>query len=122
MTKKIYIDPANNSLKPLVLLKKITMLALALAFIGTTNPAALAAGPPESFAPLVEKVRGAVVNISATGNITSGELDEDTEANPFPPGSPFDDFFKGMRPPGQPGQPGATGVAQSHVAGVGIYY
>ncbi|MDI9408207.1 MAG: Do family serine endopeptidase [Candidatus Pacebacteria bacterium] len=55
-----------------------------------------AAAAPESFAPLVEKVRGAVVNISATG--TAADEGQSIDIPQFPMGSPFEDFFKGVKP------------------------
>ena len=49
----------------------------------------------DSFAPIVEKVRNAVVNISSTGT-----AEEQASVVPqFPPGSPFEEFFKGLKPP-----------------------
>lgn len=95
---------------------KFVILALALNIAtAPLDHAAYAAGPPDSFAPLVEKVRGAVVNISATGNVPNSELDDDTQANPFPPGSPFDDFFKGMRPPAGSGPRKATSLGSGFI-------
>lgn len=56
---------------------------------------AYAAPAPESFAPLAKKVTGAVVNISA---IQKDETARNDDQQPFPfqfpPGSPFEEFFK----------------------------
>ena len=50
---------------------------------------AFARGAPDGFADLSQKLSPAVVNVSTTQTLkrASGDL-------PFPPGSPFDDFFK----------------------------
>ncbi len=73
---------------------------------------AIARGAPESFAPLVEEVLDAVVNISA-----SQTTENRTVPLPqAPPGAPFEDFFNdffnrrgeggpNQNPPGQQGQP-----------------
>jgi serine protease Do len=80
--------------------------ALALPAAPLTAPA-IARGAPESFAPLVEDVLDAVVNISA-----SQTVDNRTVPLPqAPPGSPFEDFFndffnrRGEGGQGQQGQP-----------------
>ena len=69
-------------------------LGAGLAFVlvvATAMPSAFARGAPESFADLAEKTLPAVVNISTTQTI-------DSRAGPdrpqFPPGSPFEEFFK----------------------------
>ena len=51
----------------------------------------LAKNPPESFADLASKVSPAVVNIATTTNI--GDL-PNSQMPEFPPGSPFEEFFK----------------------------
>jgi serine protease Do len=70
------------------ILKKIITVFLVLVFF--TNPSNTQQSP-STFADLVEKLTPAVVNISATRVI-------ETKQNPFPfqfpPGSPFEDFFK----------------------------
>ncbi|RMD90761.1 MAG: serine protease, partial [Alphaproteobacteria bacterium] len=61
---------------------------------------ALARGGPDSFADLVEKLSPAVVNISTVQTVTT------RQRSPFPPGSPFEEFFDeffGQR--GRDGQP-----------------
>jgi serine protease Do len=47
-------------------------------------------GAPESFADLAEKLSPSVVNISTTTIIEQ----KSREMPSFPPGSPFEDFFK----------------------------
>jgi len=68
--------------------KKIIIIFLVLVLF--TNPSNTQQ-PPSTFADLVEKLTPAVVNISATRVI-------ETKQTPFPfqfpPGSPFEDFFK----------------------------
>jgi serine protease Do len=67
---------------------------------------ARAGGLPDTFAPLVEKVKPAVVNISTTAT-QRPQAGDDEDGGPdvpvLPPGSPFEEFFKGLRP--QQGQP-----------------
>ncbi|HLG86687.1 MAG TPA: DegQ family serine endoprotease [Alphaproteobacteria bacterium] len=69
-----------------------TALVAALSFASTDARADY----PGSFAPLVDQVKGAVVNIATTEVQTaSAEGDEEGQAQPqFPPGSPFGEFFK----------------------------
>jgi serine protease Do len=70
--------------------------ALAAAILGGSLPSGLVLAQgvaPVSFAPLVEKVAPAVVNISTSKQVKPG----DQQAMPmpqFPPGSPFEEFFK----------------------------
>ena len=55
-----------------------------------------AKGAPESFADLAEKLSPSVVNISTTTIIEQRSRDMPS----FPPGSPFEDFFKQFEKPG----------------------
>lgn len=84
-------------------------LALIAALLGTT--AAQARSAPESFADLAERLLPAVVNISTTQTIKRGEGGPDLPN--FPPGSPFEDFFKDFfdknRPEGRPRQTQSLG-------------
>jgi len=70
------------------ILKKIITVFLVLVFFTNSSNTQQ---PPSTFADLVEKLTPAVVNISATRVI-------ETKQTPFPfqfpPGSPFEDFFK----------------------------
>ncbi len=54
---------------------------------------ALARSTPESFADLTEKLLPAVVNISTTQTVSAREDMPELEFS-FPPGSPFEDFFR----------------------------
>jgi serine protease Do len=56
-----------------------------------------------SFADLVEKVSPAVVSIRVVEEETVSEAE--TPDLPFPPGSPFDKFFKQLQPKGPDGKP-----------------
>jgi serine protease Do len=68
---------------------------------------AIARGAPESFAPLVEQVIDAVVNISASQTVENRSV----PLPQVPPGAPFEDFFneffnrRGEGGEGQPNQP-----------------
>jgi serine protease Do len=65
---------------------------------------AIARGAPDSFAPLVEQVIDAVVNISASQTVENRTV----PLPQVPPGAPFEDFFNDFfnrRGDGQPGQP-----------------
>ena len=57
------------------------------------SAAAEARGPGDSFADLVEKLIPAVVNISTTQTV-KGQEQPGVEVPQFPPGSPFEEFFK----------------------------
>ena len=57
------------------------------------SAAAEAKGAPDSFADLVEKLIPAVVNISTTQTV-KGQEQPGVEMPQFPPGSPFEEFFK----------------------------
>ncbi len=123
----------------------------------TTGAAAAIVPParPESFADLAAALQPAVVNISTTqtlgkksahsddkgelqnpdgddqdGDDDNGGDDDDTapQANPFPPGSPFDEFFKDFFnhqgiPFGQPGQGSGNAAPRKAMAlGSGFVY
>lgn len=76
----------NRALRfPLLVL--LFLLALSAA------PAAHARGAPESFADLADKLLPAVVNISTTQNVAMRDDMPEYDLQ-FPPGSPFEDFFK----------------------------
>jgi serine protease Do len=66
--------------------------ALSLVVIMATSvTGAMAAAPPGSFADLVEKALPAVVNISTT---QTAKRESSPQHPQFPPGSPFEEFFK----------------------------
>ena len=74
---------------------------LAAAMLATAA-AAQARGTPESFADLAEELLPSVVNISTTQTVRGHS---GIEMPQFPPGSPFEDFFKKFFDPQQPGRP-----------------
>src|SRR3954468_20851763 len=63
---------------------------------------------PAGFADIVEKVKPAVISVRV--KVDRGPQLSADDDNPFPPGSPFDRFFRRFgspdQNPGQPGQPG----------------
>ena len=95
---------------------RLSVAAIALALSGATLPApAMARNGPDSFADLAATLSPSVVNISSssTTHARGGER-PGPEMPLFPPGSPFEQFFKDFldrnRPPGggngpQPQQP-----------------
>ena len=75
-------------------LMAVTMAAFA--FSALTSMAE-AGAPPGTFADLATRVTPAVVNISSTHTVTEGSgILPDMQFN-FPPGSPFEEFFKKFR-------------------------
>jgi len=66
--------------------------ALLMAAAVSTSTGARAAPAPDSFADLAEKLVPAVVNISTTQKVEDGQ--DLPEVPQFPPGSPFDEFFR----------------------------
>ena len=75
---------------------KVVALIVAAAFIVPSLPAvAAAAAAPPSFADTAEKLLPSVVNISTTQVIKRPERGEQGMEIPrFPPGSPFEEFFR----------------------------
>ncbi len=69
---------------------------------------AIARGAPDSFADLAAKLLPAVVNISSTQNAqqAKGPAQPGPEMPNFPPGSPFEQFFRDFLNRGRPGQRG----------------
>jgi serine protease Do len=53
-----------------------------------------ARGAPDGFADLAERLLPAVVNISSTQNVQTAASDKGPDMPNFPPGSPFEQFFK----------------------------
>ncbi len=68
--------------------------ALALAAALSIPTAAGARGAPDGFADLAAQLLPAVVNISSTQNVQTASSDKGPEMPVFPPGSPFEQFFK----------------------------
>lgn len=60
----------------------------------TTQVHARSAVPVEGFADLVDQVKPAVVNISTTTAIAPSNQESGPDLPQFPPGSPFEEFFK----------------------------
>ena len=84
------------------MMKKI-FFAILVTFFSITN---LNAAPaPSSFAPLAKKLLPTVVNISTTQEKKIAKRVPRNMQNPFPPGSPFEDFFDEFLKNG----PGAVG-------------
>ncbi len=74
-------------------MRHLPRIAALLLIIGLLTPPAWATGAvPAGFADLAEKLSPAVVNISTTQTIRNPE--RGSEIPQFPPGSPFEDFFK----------------------------
>jgi serine protease Do len=70
---------------------------LALPTAIATSPAAYARGAPDSFADLAAKLLPGVVNISSSQTVTADKGDRPgvgPEIPQFPPGSPFEQFFR----------------------------
>ena len=71
--------------------RRMTIPAAAGIMITFLSVGAVAGDRPDSFADQVEVLSPAVVNISTTTIVRQGP---DTEMPQFPPGSPFEEFFK----------------------------
>lgn len=87
----------------------LPVLGIVALLLGPAPQGALARGTPDSFAPLVEQVVGAVVNISASTTVDTRDRNLQ-----LPPGTPFDDLFEDFfnRRPGGPGRRGDDGPRQ----------
>ena len=89
--------PARRSPSRTILARSIMGLLAAIAILaapampGGSSPA-MARSAPESFADLADKLLPSVVNISTTQTQSAG--DQNFDMPQFPPGSPFEDFFK----------------------------
>jgi serine protease Do len=90
-------------------------LTIAVPMTASIGPdAALARGAPDSFADLAAKLLPAVVNVSSTQSAqpktAQGAQPGGPQSGPeipmFPPGSPFEQFFKDFLNRGRPGQQG----------------
>jgi serine protease Do len=85
-------------------------LLLAAPLVPVFAPPAFARSAPESFADLAEKLLPGVVNISTSQTIAARPDRGGPDVPQFPPGSPFEKFFRdfmekqGPRAPGQQGQ------------------
>ena len=76
--------------------KSSNLLVIYCFFLFFTVSIAHSSSVPESFADLAEKLSPSVVNISTTTVIEQ----KSREMPSFPPGSPFEDFFKQFEKPG----------------------
>jgi serine protease Do len=74
----------------------VTLFALALPALAQNPPAPPPVGAPASFADLADRLLPAVVNISTTQKVKPqrGMQFGLPEMPQFPPGSPFEDFFR----------------------------
>ena len=73
----------------------VSGISLAVLLIWSATADAASRSAPFSFADLVEKLSPAVVNISTTQDVkASSRRPQDMPAPQFPPGSPFEEFFK----------------------------
>ncbi|MGK9165301.1 DegQ family serine endoprotease [Inquilinus limosus] len=75
-------------------------------------PTSIVPAAPGSFAGLVRQVTPAVVNVSTTEHPSASQMadeDEGGRMRQFPPGSPFDEFFKRFFDEQQPGRRGPRG-------------
>src|SRR5215472_18951229 len=83
----------------------VVLAVAAVAPLVMSAPAA-ARGAPDSFADLAEKLLPAVVNISSTQEAQArAGAPSGPEVPLFPPGSPFEQFFKDFLNRNRPGQP-----------------
>jgi serine protease Do len=91
-------------------------LALAVPLTASIRPEpAIARGAPDSFADLAAKLLPAVVNVSSTQNAQAkGAPMAGPEMPNFPPGSPFEQFFRDFLNRGRPGQRGEGPARPEH--------
>jgi serine protease Do len=117
------IVPKTRTARKLVLLASTAGLGIAVLLGGpaniphfpTVSMAALAdnAQKPVGFADIVEKVKPAVISVRV--KLDDGPQVSSEEGLPFPPGSPFDRFFRQFGAPGMPNMPNG----RHHVTGQG---
>ena len=79
--------------------RTMTMAAIAVALVigvaaTVSSGPAIARSAPDSFAELAERLLPSVVNISTTGQVKASPRRIPQFDMPFPPGSPFQEFFK----------------------------
>jgi len=93
--------------------------------LGGPSDTAFARAAPDSFADLAAKLLPAVVNISSTQTVQArnGAPGVGPEMPLFPPGSPFEQFFKDFlnrnRPGARPGDKGAPAVPERRAQSLG---
>jgi len=94
----------NRSLKKTVIGTSIILVAALITSVSATSPATGKQILPQassisvqqtsgSIADLIDAVKPAVVNISVTGN-AAGQINYRTRQPDFPPGTPYDEFFR----------------------------
>jgi len=81
--------------------KRFAGAILILAYMTVSPSLSNAQGAPDSFADLSEKLLPAVVNVYTTQNIRVDRNRSRRGGNAFPPGSPFEEFFKRFQDPDQ---------------------
>lgn len=81
--------------------KRFTGAILVLVYMTVSPSMSNAQGAPGSFADLSEKLLPAVVNVYTTQNIRVDRNRSRRGGNSFPPGSPFEEFFKRFQDPDQ---------------------
>jgi S1-C subfamily serine protease len=96
-------SPRHNRKRLFPLISSLTAVVFMAVCIMLWSAAAVARGAPESFANLAEKLSPAVVNVSSTQmpEGAAGGLEPDQ----FPPGSPFEEFYREFRKRQKPNQP-----------------
>lgn len=72
----------------------MALVVIATTLAGPVSTSAFAHSGPQGFADLAEKLLPAVVNISTTQTISAKDGEDALPDMQFPPGSPFEDFFK----------------------------
>ncbi|MBT6134693.1 MAG: Do family serine endopeptidase [Kordiimonadaceae bacterium] len=82
--------------------KRFTSAVFVLFYIAVSPALSSAQGTPKSFADLSEKLLPAVVNVYTTQNIRV-DRNRGNSRNSFPPGGPFEEFFKRFQNPDQEG-------------------
>lgn len=75
------------------MMMRVTAVMVLLAMLLAAG-SVFAKGAPESFAPLVKKLKPAVVNIQVTQQPGKSSPGETPQIPQVPPGSPFEEFFK----------------------------
>ena len=73
-------------------MKKSSLAIFALIIFLFNSQTASSTPAPESFAPLVDQLLPTVVNISTSQTVESRNVIQGLPENPFPPGSPFEEF------------------------------
>jgi serine protease Do len=75
-------------------IRAVAGIAAVMALTAGDAAVSFARGAPESFAELAEKLVPSVVNVSTTQTLRGRDRGQGLEIPRFPPGSPFEEFFK----------------------------